>query len=52
MHLNRGKLLKCHLKRKSCRKWAVGLNNNDFENKMDLRGSDAPTHGQYTCMVS
>ena len=34
MRLNGAKLLKSHLKRKSCRKWAVGLNINDSEKNL------------------
>ena len=41
MHLNGEKLLKCHLKRKSCRKWEVGLNINDSE-KNWTPGADLP----------
>ena len=40
-----GKLLKCHFKWKSCRKWAVGLNLNDSEKKM---ASSAPALGLNT----
>ena len=32
------KLLKCHLKDKSCRKWANGLKVGNSENKLDPRG--------------
>ena len=46
-----GKLLKCHLKGKSCRKGAVGLNINDSEKKLDPRGSFAPAPGHYTCIL-
>ena len=45
-----GKLLKCHLKRKSCGKLATGLNINDSEKK-DPRDSSAPTPGQYTYII-
>ena len=51
MHLNGGKLLKCHLNGKSCRKWAEGLNINDSEKKIDPRGSSASTLGQYTHII-
>ena len=51
MHLNGGKLLKCHLKGKSCSKWAVGLNINDSEKKGHV-DSSAPNPGQYTCILT
>ena len=44
------KLLKCHLKEKPCRKWAVGQNIYDSE-KMDPRSSSAFTLGQYTYIL-
>ena len=49
MHLNGGKLLKCHLNENSCMKWAAELNCYHFEKKkMHPRGSSAPILGQYT----
>ena len=46
------KLLKCHLKGKSCRKLANGLKvGNSEKKKMDPRGGSAPTLGQYTCIL-
>ena len=39
------KLLKCHLKKKSCRKWAVGLNINDSEKKNGPQGLICPHPG-------
>ena len=39
-----GKLLKCHLKGKSCRKWANGLKVGNSKKKLDPRGWSAPTH--------
>ena len=46
-----GKLLKCHLKGKTCRKWANGLKVGNSEKKLDPRGWSAPTPGQYTCIL-
>ena len=43
-----GKIVKCHLKGKSCRKWANGLKVGNSEKKLDPRGWSAPTPGQYT----
>ena len=40
-----GKLLKCHLKGKSCRKWANGLKLGNSEKKLDPRGGSAPHPG-------
>ena len=37
------KLLKCHLKEKASRNWQM--------DRMDPRGSYAPTPGQYTCIL-
>ena len=45
-----GKPLKCLLKLKSCRKWAVGLNINDSEKNWTPRAF-APTAGHYTCIL-
>ena len=42
------KLLKCHLKGKSCRKWANGLKVGNSEKNVDPRGWSAPDPGQYT----
>ena len=46
-----GKLLKCLLKGKSCRKWANGLKIGNSEKHLDPRGWSAPTLGQYTCIL-
>ena len=46
-----GKLLKCHLKGKSCRKWENGLKVGNSEKYLDLRGWSAHTRGQYTCIL-
>ena len=46
-----GKLLKCHLKGKSCRTWANGLKVGNSEKNLDPRGWSAPTQGQYTCIL-
>ena len=46
-----GKLLKCHLNGKSCRKWANGLKVGNSEKNLDPRGWSAPTPGQYTCIL-
>ena len=51
MHLNGGKLLKCHLKGKTCRKWANGLKVGNSEKNLDPRGWSALTSGQYTCIL-
>ena len=45
-----GKLLECHLKGKTCRKWVNGLKICDSE-KMDPLGWSASTPGQYTCIL-
>ena len=50
MHLN-GETDKMSFKGTICRKWAVVLNINDSEKKMDSRVSSAPTPGQYTVHV-
>ena len=45
-----GKLLKCHLKGNTCRKWAKGLKICDSEKKkkkLDPRVWSAPNAGQY-----
>ena len=46
-----GKLLKCRLKGKTCRKWANGLNICDSVKNLDPRGWYAPTPGRYTCIL-
>ena len=46
-----GKLLKCHLKGKSCRKRANGLKVGNSEKNLVPRGWSAPTLGQYTCIL-
>ena len=43
-----GKLLKCHLKGKSCRKWENGLKVGNSEKNLDPRDWSAPTPAQYT----
>ena len=45
MHLNGGKLLKCHFKGKTCRKWANGQSINDSEKQIDPRDSYPPLWG-------
>ena len=42
---------KCHLKGKSCRKWANGLKVGNSEKNLDPRGWSAPTPGQYTYIL-
>ena len=40
-----GKFLKCHLKGKSCRKWANGLKVGNSEKNLEPRGWSVPTPG-------
>ena len=47
-----GNLLNCHLKGKTCRKWANELKTEDSGKELDPRGRSAPTPGQYTCIKS
>ena len=46
-----GKLLKCHLKGKTCRKWANGLKIYDSEKQIWTPGVVCPHPGQYTCIL-
>ena len=45
-----GKVLKCHLKGKTCRKWANELEIEDSEQNLDPRVVFSPTPWQYTCI--
>ena len=45
MHLNGGKLLKCHLNGITCRKWANGLKIYDSEKTIGPQGSVCPHPG-------
>ena len=46
MHLNGGKLLKCYLKGKACRKWANGLKvGNSEKEKIGPQGLVCPHPG-------
>ena len=44
------KTVKMTLKGKTFRKWASGLNFNEFETEMNLRGYSDPVLGLYTCL--
>ena len=53
MHLNGGKLLKCHLKGKTCSQLANLLNFYDLKKDIDSRGYSDPALGLYlyTCIL-
>ena len=46
-----GKLLKCHLKGKTCSKLANGLNFYDLKKNIDSRGYSDPSLRLYTCIL-
>ena len=45
------KFLKCHLKGKTCRKWANGQIIYDLEKEIDPKGYSDTAMGLYTCIL-